>query len=124
MHLVTYWNEKNRNGKRLSSAIKDVVPLNSLYVFHRIEDLSRGIHRIPWGSSIAVLLTSSTKELSEIIALRGLFLERRIILILPDRKKESISKGHTLFPRFLSYVDSDFRDVRVVLKKMIGGLTE
>ena len=124
MHLVTYWNEKNGNGKKLFSAIKDVVPSNSLYVFHRIEDLSRGIRRVPWGPSIAVLLTSSTEEFSEIIALKDLFLERRIILILPDRKKESISKGHTLFPRFLSYADSDFRDVRAVLKKMIGGLTE
>lgn len=124
MHLVTYWNENKGCGKRLFSAIKDVVPANSLYVYHRIGDLSREIHRIPWGASIAVLLASNKNELSEIIALKGLFQERRIILILPDRKKESISKGHALFPRFLSYADSDFRDVRAVLNKMIGGLTE
>lgn len=124
MNLVAYWNEKKGCGKRLFKAIKDVVPSDSLYLYHRIEDLSQGIRQVPWGSSIAVLLTSSTKELSEIIALKGLFLESRIILILPDRKKESIAKGHTLFPRFLSYADSDFRDVRAVLYKMIGGLTE
>lgn len=124
MHLVIYWNGQKGRGKMLFSAIKDVVPPDRLTVYHRIEDLCSGIRQMPWGSSIMVLLASNTKELAEIIALKGLFLERRIVLILPDRKKENISRGHTLYPRFLSYMDSDFRDVRAVLNKMIGGLTE
>jgi len=31
-------------------------------------------------------------------------------------------KGHSLRPRFLTFVDSDFNDVAAVLKKMIGTL--
>jgi len=43
----------------------------------------------------------------------------RIILILPDEDNETITMGHTLFPRFSTYADSDFKDVAAVLKKMI-----
>ena len=43
----------------------------------------------------------------------------RLILILPDREKGTISKGHLFRPRYLTYADGDFLDVAAVLAKMI-----
>jgi hypothetical protein len=48
-----------------------------------------------------------------------LFGNIKIVLILPDRNNETIVIGHKLRPRFLSYTDSDFIDVAVVLENML-----
>jgi hypothetical protein len=50
----------------------------------------------------------------------NLFRNSRIILIAPDRDKETIAIAHRLRPRLLTYIDSDFADVFTVLANMIG----
>ena len=72
------------------------------------------------GLNIAVLEANSMDELKDLVSLHDLFLDIRIILILPDRERETISNAHKLRPRFLAYADSDFESVKVVLKKMLG----
>ncbi len=72
------------------------------------------------GLNIAVLEAQSMEELKDLVALHDLFLDIRVILILPDRERETISNAHKLRPRFLAYTDSDFEPVKVVLNKMIG----
>jgi hypothetical protein len=67
-------------------------------------------------------LASSREDLEAILSIVELFYDLRIILILPDRKKETISKGLKLYPRYLSYADGDFSDVAAVLEKMLGHL--
>jgi hypothetical protein len=46
----------------------------------------------------------------------------RIILILPDRENSTVKRGHTLFPKYTSYIDSNATDVASVLNKMISSL--
>ena len=55
----------------------------------------------------------------EFLLIRDLLADIPVILILPDRKKETIHLGHKLCPRFLSYTDSNFSDVALVLSKMM-----
>jgi hypothetical protein len=68
--------------------------------------------------TIAVLVADSRECLRELLVLRHLFRNFRIILILPDRKPETVSKGHDLRARFLTYIDSDPVEVALVLSKM------
>ena len=49
------------------------------------------------------------------------FRRLRIILVLPDRAPETIKIGYQLEPRFLSFVDKGFSEVKAVLKKMTAG---
>jgi hypothetical protein len=56
---------------------------------------------------IAVLLAVRCEDLLALFSILDLLCDFRLILILPDRKKDTIAKGHTLAPVFLSYVDSD-----------------
>jgi hypothetical protein len=50
----------------------------------------------------------------------GLF-EKKLTAFLAfnDSDKNSVSRGHELKPRFLTYVQSDFSDVEAVVKKML-----
>jgi len=67
----------------------------------------------------AVLLAARSEDLSDLLSIRDLLRDVRIILILPDREANTIAQGHTLRPRFLSYTDSDFTDVLAVLGKCL-----
>lgn len=79
--------------------------------------------------AIAVLVADSTEDLGELLVLRHLFRNVRIILVLPDSEPRTISKGHDLHARFLTYIDSDPVEVALVLRKMVerakaGSLSE
>ena len=88
-------------------------------VFHSIEDLARRLRHPRENAIIAVLLAGTEDELLELLSIRSLFLDIPVILILPDRKMETISKGRKLYPRFLTYADGDLSEIAAVLGKML-----
>ena len=120
MNVLFYLSESAKGAVRyLEKALKDPVPGGDLRICRRLEDLSQELKR-PWGRHrMAVLVAATHQELETFLALQALLDDVRIILILPDRDRETVSKGHKLYPRFLSYIDSDFNDVTAVLGKML-----
>ncbi|MEN6332381.1 MAG: hypothetical protein ABFD57_10375 [Smithella sp.] len=65
------------------------------------------------------MLAASGKELEDILSIRELLEDAKIILIVPDTDPATLARGHTLRPRFLSDCGSDFVDVAAVLGRMI-----
>jgi hypothetical protein len=90
-----------------------------LEIYRTIESLSHRLCRPEKGLTAAVLFTTSKQELLEILSIKNLLFNVRIILVLPDREEDTITKGHSLRPRFLTYIDSDFGDIAAVLSKML-----
>ena len=119
MKLIYYGSTDNGDGKRLQQVIKSVVPVENTEIYRSIEELGNRL-RLPTSDvSVFVLFTKSKTELFDLILIKKWLLDLRILLVLPDGDKETITMGHTLFPRFLTYADSDFKDVEAVLKKLI-----
>jgi len=119
MKVLYYGTINNGAGKRLQKIIESVVPTENTEVCRNIEELGRRL-RLPTSDiNISVLYTKNKAELFDLVLIKNLMLNLRILLILPDGDNETITMGHTLFPRFLTYADSDFKDVEAVLKKMI-----
>lgn len=111
--------EHQEVGKRLQWAVESVVPANNLDVYKDIFGLYKRLLRLPKEISVIVLFPADNKQLSELMLL-NLYLENiPIILILPDGKKETVSRGCKLYPRFISSINSDFTDVSAVLEKML-----
>jgi hypothetical protein len=71
------------------------------------------------GDLIAVLLASNGIELTQFLSLDEYMVDIPLILILPDQGRETVSTGHRLRPRFISFLHSDFTDVSAVLAKML-----
>jgi hypothetical protein len=71
---------------------------------------------------IVILVANSKKELSGFFSIRDQLSDMRTVLILPDREDDTLSQGHALYPRFLSYIDSDFAALSKVLEKMFNNL--
>ncbi len=122
MKLLFFVGIINGAGKRLYRIIQSLVPLSQVESHPTIESLNRRLRKPVGHLNIAVMLTSNKKDLLDLLALRDLFWNLRIILIIPDRKPETIAMAHILRPRFLSYADGDFSDVAAVLEKMLGYL--
>ena len=66
-----------------------------------------------------ILLAENQTELQELVALECWLEDFRVILIVPDSAPETITAGHRLRPRYLSYADRDFADVASVVARLM-----
>jgi hypothetical protein len=108
-------------GKRLQRMIRDLVPRERLEIYRTFSSFSDRLRKPMDDTPVAVILASSEDDLLTILSIGNLLYDVRFILILPDREDPTVAIGHSLRPRFLSYADSDFREVTAVLGKMIDG---
>ncbi|MDY6989488.1 MAG: hypothetical protein SWQ30_15690 [Thermodesulfobacteriota bacterium] len=117
--VIVYASRPNWAAERLCRVIQSVVPRNDIEICLNIEGLLGKAcpHSNP--SSVAVILAATRGELARLMSIRKALTETSLILIIPDSEKETVALGHSLYPRFLSYADGDFRDVAAVLGKML-----
>lgn len=69
---------------------------------------------------LAVLVTGSLQELSAFVSIRHLLSGMRLILVLPDHSAETVSVGHRLHPRFVSFADSRGNEIAAVAARMLA----
>jgi hypothetical protein len=118
--MIFYSSASGQTEERLQKAIESVIPGRKRELCRTIDDL--------WGKLllpkndlvIALLLAQKRDDLVELVSMNNLFRDTRIILIAPDRERETVALAHRLRPRLLSYIDSDFVDVFTVLTKIIA----
>ena len=119
MNLLFYSSATQDVTKRLQKVIETVVPGKNRRVCRDIQALSQRLREPADGQRIVVLSASNQQDLSSIQSIRDLLSDDPIIIVLPDRKADTVSMGHSLHPRFLTYSDSDFVELAGVLGKML-----
>jgi hypothetical protein len=107
-------------GADLSRVVQSAASESDLEIRRTVKSLSRRLQEPGKDVDIAVLYAATAKHLADLLAVKSLFSGTRIILVLPDRREETIAKGHSLRPRFLTYIDGDLSGVSAVLNKMLG----
>jgi hypothetical protein len=105
--------------RRLQELMETVVPEENRATYRDIQAFSQRLREPAEGQRIVLLSASSRQDLSLIQSIRSLLSDESIIIILPDREGDTIAMGHSLHPRFLTYVDSDFTDLAGVLLRML-----
>lgn len=124
MNILLYANEKVTAANRLQNVIEAFVNKADIDIYRTLSSFALRLRRSKYNVDVIVLLAASKKEFLNLLSLRNLLDGIRIILILPDRKPETISKGHKLYPRFVSFADDNFEDVGAVLGKMLEHINE
>ncbi len=119
MKVLFYSTTKRGAGERIQKIVKGCVLKENLESYRTIDGLSLRLREPTNDIGIVVLLALDKKDLSSFLVVRELLLGLRIILILPDGKKDTVTNGHKLYPRFISYADGNFKDVASVLGKML-----
>ncbi len=117
--LFLYARTKDDISKQLEKAIKPFALETSIEISRSMEDLSDRLSHSGTCNTIAILLTASSQDLDDLLTIYDLLVTIHTILILYDDKMETIAKGHKLYPRFISYTNSDFKDVGAVLEKIL-----
>ena len=120
MNLLFYHTINNEAGERLRKIITILVPEEQTEIYTTIDSLSFRLRQPIFDVDPVILLASSKAEFLEILALRDLLRNVRIIFILPDREEDTILEGLKIFPRYMTYADGDFMDVAAVLRKILG----
>jgi hypothetical protein len=119
MRLLLYTPFGQSVGEQLYKMLGALVSENDVEVYRTIEGLSRRLRQPGNDLPFAILHAPRREDLKDILAIRDLLRDIRIILVLPDRDENTIAQGHILRPRFLCYTDSDLADVSAVLKKCL-----
>jgi len=119
MKIIVYAKEGNVKGEFLKELIDGIVPQTNMEAYTTISDLSSRLHAPQLEFNIVVLIAAGKEDLENILAIKPLLDNVRLILVLPDRQSETIRMGHSLHPRYLSFNDSPASDVVSVLTKMI-----
>lgn len=119
MSLLFYRPLQNTAATKLQEIIENEFSGEGLKIFHSIRGFAERLRQSSRCNCAAVLLAESMSDLKELFTLKNLLTDIRIIIVLPDRSDEAVSMGYKFRPRFLSYMDSDFSDVAVVLKNIV-----
>ena len=118
MNIVMFFNKSLNAGFRLFNVIEPYIDKDQIDIFRSIDDFSfKMLQPLP-SQVIIIVLPANLKELFYLISINDLFTGRSLILILPDRDKETTKVGFKLYPRFVSYSDSNFSDVGMVFAKL------
>ncbi|MDY6973844.1 MAG: hypothetical protein SV775_16210 [Thermodesulfobacteriota bacterium] len=119
MNLLFYTNFMREAGERLRGLIETLIPNRKIEIHRTIDSLACRLRQPGDNPSVMIIMAGSKEELSGILSLRDLLWDVRIILVLPDREEDTVARGHTLRPRLLTFVDSNFVEVAAVLEKML-----
>ena len=119
MDLLFYASANHDVTKRLQEVMETVAPEENRVTYRDIQALSQRFREPAEGQRIVLLSALNQQDLSSIQSIRSLLSDESIIIILPDREADTITIGHSLHPRFLTYIDSDFAELTGVLVKML-----
>lgn len=119
MPVIYYRSNDSEASERLQAIIKNEASGRRFESYQFIDEFSQRLRQPNMGKSIAVLFISNIVEIYQICSIKKLSDDITFILILPERSPDIISAGYKLHPRFISYSDGDFKDVSIVLRKMI-----
>ena len=110
---------KDEIGQRLIERIEGLMVDHAMESFGTIDALVQRLRQPVNGFSLVVILAGSRSELFKILEVGDLLVTFKIIIIIPDRNRKTISAALKLHPRYLSYADGDFLDVSMVVGRML-----
>ncbi|MCK5783659.1 MAG: hypothetical protein KAH06_04380 [Desulfobacterales bacterium] len=119
-NILLYLPPAQADGIKLRTMVASVVVRENIVTGYNTDNLFRILSQPMHGIAAAIILVSTYQELLELQKFKDMILRIPTILILPDQNRDTITKGFVLRPRFLTYADSDFSEVRDVFRKIIS----
>jgi len=119
MTVVLYENGTHETGKKLWTLIEGLVTKDQSELFNTMDDFTNKLRQPMNGISIAILMITTGQELKELISLRELMDNIRLILVLSDRNTKTLALGRHLKTSYISDIDSNLSNVASVLGQIL-----
>jgi hypothetical protein len=116
--MIVYISKTDDAGRGMEQLIGQGGGHRKAKIINTVKDLKEILQHPSLFGETMLLFAATQRDLTQLVAIRHLFDGLRIILILPNQKKETVSLGHLLRPRFVCTRDSNFSDILMVLQKM------
>ena len=105
----------------LTSDVLDYLQsVDNVDIYKTIENFSERITRPKKLDTIIIICAESRQDLKKLMSYKDFLNNTKIILVLPDREKETIDMSLLFFPRFYIFADQDFKQIYAVVKKMLS----
>jgi hypothetical protein len=125
MKIILYAEDRQGMGENLEKGIQHQLPNLQTDVIDSVRRLSSALCRPLNRVSVIVIFVMCEQDIGQFLALKPLFDNIRLILVLPDRTTGMMGPWLQLKPCFISYTDNytdnDFSDIISVLKKIDTG---
>ena len=120
MASILYLPSENGLERRFLALLKMSLPKKKFEICHSTGELSARLRTPHSNVKVAVLFALSREEIMRILSFGDLIADVKSILILADDDRDTIMKAHTLRPRYVTWVDSDFKHIVNVLRNMVA----
>jgi len=117
--IIIFYSDEKGPGKRLLSDIQARIHGYRIDIESSVEALCDRFHHPILDRTIMILVPENREQLEQLVSIGNLINDRPILLVLPDKEPTTISIGHRLYPRFVTYVDSDFSNLVSVLSRLL-----
>ena len=111
------------SGKEIEEKLVDLINAfpqkHTIEICHSIFELSERFHQPRQDVVTMVFLVGSREDILSLLLLKKLFFDIPLILILPDREKETARLGFKMIPPFVSYEDGNFEEIQSVMTNML-----
>ncbi len=122
MNLVLFIHEDvYETGNVLEQRISERTDSSLIEKFHTFNALRIRLKRILlYGDTdIFILLADTRYRLAEFVSLMEFLSDKRLILVIPDDSKTTLTAAHKLFPRYFTVMNETYDDLGDVVNKMI-----
>ena len=117
--LLMYSARQSTHREKMEALVRELGPGVRLCLFDSPIGFEGAVASSLYGQVIFLILLENENDQREIQGLRNILDGHNIILILPDTEDAVMIRGMSLYPRYMSYLKDDYRDVYDVLEKMI-----
>lgn len=120
MNVFLYTSELCAAGQDLRSMLQQELAAQQLALFSNITDMASFLGLAMKNNDIVLAVIDTPEELKELLTIRFLLEDVRLIILMAMENEEDIAIAHRLRPRFLSTLESDLQQVTAVLHRMMA----
>jgi hypothetical protein len=118
MNLFYYAPRPGEKGDELLRSARSLVRPGSLEVFEKLDKFGERMRRLKDPLSVAMIIKPSRKDLQFLAEMRDFMRETRVLLVLSNQKRETISLALRVFPTFVAYSGEDLPGLLSVLRQL------
>ena len=120
MNVLLFSTTGDNKSLQLRRFVKTLITDQRMEIVQTFEGLTEKLRSPRIDSLLIVILAAKHQELNDLLGISELLQDTTLFLILPDRKPKTISMGHRLQPRYITYADSDYSMSAAVLNNMLN----
>jgi hypothetical protein len=122
MNILYYNPGRSIVGKRLFTTIKSERLVERVEVYRILEAFCERLRQSTKDKTVAVVLSPTEKDLLDIYFIKHLFCRVPVILLLPDRQKDTVAVGRRCGSSSISYIDAGFSEITGALQALMRGV--